>query len=95
MKQSDIISLVFVAILGMGVAVWACNVLLGNPDDEIVTFKTVEKIESGLGAPDPDVFNANAINPTVEVYVGSCVDADRDGVLSDAELAACNEIESE
>jgi len=94
MKQSDIISIVIIALLGTGVAAWACNALLGNPDEEVVSFSTVKTISSSLGEPSSDIFNVNAINPTVEVYVGSCVDADRDGVLSDAELAACNEIES-
>lgn len=93
MKQSDIILVVLIALFGTGIAAWACDALLGNPDDETVTFKTINQIDSSLGTPDADVFNINAINPTVEVYVGSCVDADRDGVLSDAELAACNEIE--
>ena len=95
MKQSDIISVVLIAIFGAGIAVWVCNALLGNPDDESVTYKTINKISSSLAEPDPDIFNVNAINPTVEVYVGSCVDVDQDGVLSDAELAACNEISTE
>ena len=95
MKQSDIISIILVAILGTGIAAWACNALLGNPDDESVTFTTIGKIDSSLGTPDPDIFNINAINPTVEVYVGSCVDQDRDGVLSDNELAECKEIEAQ
>lgn len=94
MKQSDIISIILIAIVGVGVAVWVCNALLGNPDEETVTFKTISNFSSELSDPDTDIFNVNAINPTVEVYVGSCVDADQDGVLSDAELAACNEIET-
>lgn len=95
MKQSDIISIILIAIFGIGLAAWGCNALLGNPDDAVVTYKTINKIDSSLAEPDADIFNINAINPTVEVYVGSCVDADRDGVLSDAELAACNEIDTE
>ena len=95
MKQSDIISMILIAILGVGVAAWVCDALLGDPDEESVTFSTIEEIKSDLGTPDPDIFNANAINPTVEVYVGSCVDQDRDGVLSDNELAECKEIEAQ
>lgn len=95
MKQSDIISIILVAVLGVGIAAWLCDSLLGNPDDEVVKYKTIEPVSGNLGVPDPDIFNINAINPTVEVYVGTCIDADRDGVLSDAELAECHEIETE
>ena len=94
MKQSDIISIILIAIVGVGVAIWICNALLGNPDDAVVTYKTISNFSSDLSDPDTDIFNVNAINPTVEVYVGSCVDADQDGVLSDAEMAACNEIDT-
>lgn len=94
MKRFDVISMVLIAVLGIVVAAWVCDALLGNPDEESVTFNTIEEIKSDLGDPDPDTFNVNAINPTVEVYVGTCVDADSDGVLSEAELTACHEIES-
>lgn len=93
MKQSDIILVAIIAIIGTGVAAWACTTFLGDPDKASVDFTTIGEISSELGQPDPDIFNINAINPTVEVYVGSCVDEDRDGVLSDAELAACNEVQ--
>ena len=63
--------------------------IIGNPDEKAVSFKTVEIIEPELDNPDPEVFNPEAVNPTVEVYVGECVDQDQDGELSEAELIAC------
>lgn len=91
MKQSDIITVILIAVVGVIVSAFACNALLGNPDDASVSFKTVEVIESGLAQPDPEVFNTSALNPTVEVYVGNCEDVDQNGTLDSAELLACGQ----
>ena len=89
MKQSDIFTVIIVATVGTIVAAILCNMILGDPNDKSVTFKTVEVIEASLATPDPEVFNPDAVNPTVEVYVGDCVDADQDGQLNEAELKNC------
>ena len=67
----------------------ACSFLLGDPDTRYLKHKTIGKITADLTSPDPEVFNVDAINPTVEVYVGSCEDVDRNGILDRAELVAC------
>lgn len=89
MRQSDIFTIIAVAVVGVVVSSVLLNMILGNPDEKSVSFKTVEVIESTLDNPDPEVFNPEAINPTVEVYVGECVDLDQNGVLDEAELIAC------
>lgn len=89
MKKSDILTVIMVATVGTVVAAILCNMLLGDPNNKSVTFKNVEVVEPSLATPDPEVFNVEAINPTVEVYVGNCVDQDQDGKLSDEELAVC------
>ncbi len=91
MKQSDFISVAMVAIIGTIVAFVACNALLGDPDKFTTSFKTVAPVEGQLIKPNPEIFNYDAINPTVEVYVGTCEDVDRDGVLSKKEKEACGE----
>ena len=93
MKQSDIITIVLVAGIGTFIAAMLCNLILGNPDEKSVTFKTVQVIEADLAEPDPEVFNVDAINPTIEVYVGDCEDVDQNGVLDEAELIACGRAE--
>ncbi len=50
--------------------------------------------EKLLQAPDPEIFNAGAINPTIEVYVGDCEDIDQNGILDMAELIACGRKEA-
>lgn len=89
MRQSDIFTVIAVAIVGILVSSLLLNMILGNPDEKSVSFKTVSVIESTLEMPDPEVFNPEAINPTVEVYVGDCVDQDQNGELDEAELIAC------
>ena len=94
MKQSDIFTILIVATIGTIVAAVMCNMLLGDPNEKTVTFTTVSVVESSLAEPDPEVFNPDAVNPTVEIYVGDCIDQDQDGQLSEAELKACGRTET-
>lgn len=90
MKQSDIFALILIAGIGTLAAFFACNAILGDPDESIVEYKVVDSvIKSDLAVPNADVFNALAINPTIEVYVGNCEDIDQNGILDMAELVAC------
>ena len=90
MRQSDIFSLILVASIGTLVAFFACRAIMGDPGDAQTTFTAVNKVvSSSLAQPNPDVFNSTAINPTIEVYVGECEDIDQNGILDQAELAAC------
>lgn len=90
MKQSDIFTLILIAGIGTLAAFFACNAILGDPDEAKVEYKTVsEVLTSDLTIPRSDVFNELAINPTIEVYVGNCEDIDQNGILDMAELVAC------
>ena len=89
MRRSDIFTVTFVASVGVLLTFIACSFLLGDPDARYLKHKTIGKITADLTSPDPEVFNVDAINPTVEVYVGSCEDVDRNGILDRAELVAC------
>ncbi len=89
MKQSDIFTVLIVATVGTIAAAILCNMILGDPNEKSVTFNTVSVVSSSLALPDEEVFNPDAVNPTVEVYVGDCIDQDQDGTLNDEELKAC------
>lgn len=96
MKQSDIFSLILIAGVGTLAAFFVCQSLMGNPDDASVSFKALaQPVTNSLIAPDPEVFNSSAINPTVEVYVGACEDVDQNGILDEIELEACTMVEEE
>ena len=89
MRRLDIFTVTFVASVWVLLTFIACSFLLGDPDTRYLKHKTIGKITADLTSPDPEVFNVDAINPTVEVYVGSCEDVDRNGILDRAELVAC------
>ncbi len=90
MKQSDIFTLILIAGIGTLAAFFVCQTLLGDPDQAKVEFKTIRTMASSeLTAPDPEVFNSTAINPTVEVYVGDCEDRDKNGILDENEVRWC------
>ena len=93
MRQSDIFTIIIVATVGVLVSTFLVNMILGDPNDKSVTFKTIDVIQATLASPDPEVFNSEAINPTVEIYVGDCVDRDQNGTLDEAELIACGRID--
>lgn len=95
MKQSDIFSIVVVASVGTLAAFFICQAIMGKPEEAIVHFTGLAHvIEKNLEEPDPEVFNATAINPTIEVFVGDCEDLDKNGILDDLELQACGRIEA-
>ena len=81
MKQSDIFTIIIIASIGMVAAFFASNALLGNPDELSMKHKTITPISTEIVEPDPETFNVDAINPTVEVYVGQCEDVDQNGIL--------------
>lgn len=91
MKKSDIATVIIIAIIGFLASFFGCKAILGNPDEKSVSFKTVNVIQKEVADPDPEVFNSEAINPTVEVFVGECEDIDHNGMLDQAELMVCNE----
>ena len=59
MKQSDIFTLILIASIGTLAAFFVCQMLMGDPDEASITFKSLSKpVESALVAPDPEVFNS-------------------------------------
>ncbi len=65
----DLTTSVIVAIIGTIAGFFVFNLIL--PAFDSVQFKTVDNSSYSLAEPDPEVFNFRAVNPTVEVYVGS------------------------
>lgn len=96
MKQADIFSLIMIAGIGTLVAFFVCQSIMGDPNEATVKFtKLANPITADLVAPDSEVFNSTAINPTVEVYVGDCEDINQNGILDDFELDACGKVPRE
>jgi len=72
MKGSNLATVVLVAVIATIVAALVVNSLLGDPNDESVTVTYMDVIKSDIVQPDREVFYDRAVNPTVEVYVGTC-----------------------
>lgn len=71
MKKTDVATIITIALLSIGAAYFLAVALIGQPSSESVKVKTVEAISTEVTDPDPTVFNADAINPTVEVIIGA------------------------
>lgn len=95
MKQSDIFSIIIIATAGTLASYFAVNAILGNPDDATAVITTINPISPNLEEPDSELFNPEAINPTVEVMIDGCKDLDHNGIIDYAELVACGKIEAE
>ena len=91
MKTSDYVTVVFIAVFVTIISYFAVNSFLGDPKELSVKFEYLNSTSTQLASPNKDIFNAGAINPTVEVYVGSCVDQDQNGILSEEEKVACGQ----
>ena len=71
MKKTDIATTITIALVSMGAAYFLAVTVIGEPSSDSVKVKTVEAISPEVTEPDRTVFNADAINPTVEVIIGA------------------------
>lgn len=73
--QKELVLAIATGIIGTVAAYILCGFLTGDIDSTSVS--TVDSnIGTDLATPDPEIFNYRALNPTVEVYVGSCAEYD-------------------
>ena len=76
--KTDLATAIGAAIAGLLIAYFATNFFIGPI--ESVSFKTVDSsTDTSITEPDPEIFNYRALNPTVEVFVGSCNNYDQNG----------------
>jgi hypothetical protein len=71
MKKSDIAMIILIASISVLVSYFVAKAVIGDVQNESVQVKTTESITTTVVQPDPSVFNADAINPTVEVIIGN------------------------
>lgn len=71
MKKTDIAMTILIAGIGVGIGYMvASSISFLKVPDKGVDVQTVRKITPDIEKPNPSVFNRNAINPTVEVFIG-------------------------
>ena len=72
MKKSDIAMIVLIAGLSMLIAFTIGNNIPALKAPRVgASVSTIEKMSSHVKEPSSEVFNSNAINPTVETIIGS------------------------
>ena len=72
MKKTDIAMIILIAGVGVLIAYFiAVNIPFLKVSEDGVKVQTMRTLSSEVVSPDDSVFNADAINLTVEVVVGS------------------------
>jgi len=71
MKKTDIAMIVLIASVSILISFFVTRAILGETSTETVEVYTIEEIKSDITPPDKTIFNKDAINPAVEVQVGS------------------------
>ena len=74
MKKTDIAAVILISVITTLIAYFIGNALLGDPNEESTTITYMDVVKADVSQPDPEVFNPEAVNPTVEVFVGNCTD---------------------
>ena len=84
--KSDLVTSIAIALFGIIASYFLCNLFAGQ--SEPYSFKTIDSAAASveLSDPDPEIFNYRALNPTVEVYVGNCVEGGECEETSSAEI---------
>lgn len=71
MKKTDVAMIIFIASIAvMAAFAIASNVSFLRLSEKGESVPTIEVVSSTIEKPDPKVFNSNAVNPTVETFIG-------------------------
>lgn len=71
MKKSDIAMIILIASVSVMIAYFVASSLFGGSGNTSQKVQTIDSINSTIVEPSPDIFNTNAINPSVEVQINS------------------------
>jgi ABC-type cobalt transport system substrate-binding protein len=71
MKKTDVAMIIFIASVSILVAYFVANAIFGGMTTDGVSVKTIQLITPDIDTPNPAIFNTDAINPTVEVTIGT------------------------
>lgn len=70
MKKTDWAMIILIASFSTMIAYFVVKPIMGDPREDTATIKTIEKIDSSIEEPSEEMFNKDAINPTVRVTIG-------------------------
>jgi len=69
MKKTDIAMIVLIASVSVIISFFVAQSIFGNVYEGTAKVKTIEKIDAVIVEPSTEIFNANAINPAVQVQI--------------------------
>lgn len=69
MKKTDIAMIIFIASISMLVAYFIGSSIFSGMTTQGEKIRTIEAITSSIDPPSEDIFNKEAINPSVEVNI--------------------------
>jgi len=69
MKKSDIAMIIFIASVSVVIAFFVAKAIFGDVNNGTAKVKTIDLIDSSIVQPSTDIFNKNAINPSVFVTI--------------------------
>jgi len=69
MKKSDLSVIIVIAVSSVIVAFFIAKAIFGDVYSGTANVKTIDKIDAVIIVPSQDIFNKDAINPTVQVNV--------------------------
>lgn len=70
MKKNDIALLILIVSISVIGAYFIGKAVIGYSKQGEAKVETVEKIDAQISAPDPTIFNSDAINPAVPIKIG-------------------------
>lgn len=70
MKKNEIALLILIVAISIGIAYAVGSSIFGKTGAEPVEVETAKAISSDIVRPAENIFNENAINPTVPVRIG-------------------------
>jgi hypothetical protein len=71
MKRTDIALIILIVSVSAVIAYFAGKALIGEPKVSATQVESVELIKPGIQAPSKNIFNSQAINPTVPIQIGN------------------------
>ena len=84
MKKTDIAMLVLIAGVSVVISSFVLNNILGDPGEKTRNVEITDEIQAGFTEPNKEIFNKDAISPTVPIMIGE----DGAAPMSDAQRAA-------
>ncbi len=71
MKKNDVALIVLIVSISLVVSYFVVKAIVGNPKNQQTTAEVVEPITPNIVQPSNQIFNRDAINPTVVIQIGN------------------------